>query len=438
MKKFFIGLRLKLHNEYTEFRVLDKYSQLLLGSYLIYSLIAILYITTTKNYYELWLMVIVPLCSLPLLFSFLPEARKYKHIDKFFRDLYEQNQEVSFFYLVGLFAITWLGFLWGTDIITLDYDRRITLSVQSFTASLAPLAFYIAYKNYARKSGFNIIVRIKEESSFVYPTYVKKITLINEKDRAYAILGMHLILNKQIIIKLKHNIDLKEANESVLKSYDISTFTFPPYSLYTVHQSPASIALKEFGTYQSLLKGTKQLCIETTQGFYYSPDFTSFNDNIVLKNKAAQPTVPIYLMGSNHYGKIVVNKKNYKIILPAKFITIITLIDKQENVWIVLFERQNQTEGTVLKATLDINNNVYIIDNKTYKSPDHPIILDDTKRITKQDRLNKNSFLKYQKKHDKQLHDLTYSDLLYSSYNTSLLVPDIFYNNIEMLNVLLE
>lgn len=223
-----VGLRLKLHNEYTEFRALDKYSQLFLGAYLIYSLIAIIYIVRTQNYYELWLMLIVPFCSLPLLFSFLPEVRKYKHIDNFFRDLYENNQEVAFFYLVGLFAITWLGFLWGTDIITLDYDRRITLTLQSITASLAPLAFYIAYKNYARKSGDKLkaLIDMPGLSINLAVASPRQITIQNLKDKSLAIKEIALIINNQYKIILKNDM-------ATIKAYDTESFKIEPATYYT-------------------------------------------------------------------------------------------------------------------------------------------------------------------------------------------------------------
>lgn len=231
MRNFLYNFISRCQQEYNEFKASDKYTKLFLVSASIYFIISGLYIIQTKNYYEIWLLIIVPFVWLPLFVIFLPEFIQVKKIKNLYEYLHDKNQEVTFFYLSGLIAITWIGFLWGTDIITIDYDRRITLSVQSITASLAPLAFYIAYKNYARKSGMDLIALIEIppqlNNSTAYEPYIKKITFQNLKDKTIVITNITIIIDNHFSFELSpelHNI----------KAYEAIEIKFDPISFYSL------------------------------------------------------------------------------------------------------------------------------------------------------------------------------------------------------------
>lgn len=326
MKNFFLQLWLKLQQEYKELKILNIYSQLFLSAYLFYIFITIYYIFISGNFYELWLMIIIPVCSLPLLLTFLPEARKYKNLDKYYKKLFSEHQEISFFYIAFLAATVWMGFLWGTNLITLDYKYRITLTIQSFTASLAPLAFYIAWKNYDRKSGVNlqIITKTSINQNQTMEQYLQNIALYNLKDKNLSITEISLLIDNkfQLVLDEKiHNI----------KAYECLEIDYDPVSAYYYLNNHKYVIAGD-----SLFQKDMHMLIRTFDNSYYISshpiEINKFQYPVLRKinniRKYNYEISNIYRLNAERYYIKLLD--NYKIIQPMKIDYAIIFCSKYE------------------------------------------------------------------------------------------------------------
>ena len=106
------------------------------------------------------------------------------------------------FFIFSLFFLIGISLVLFTDLFTQD-GARATFFLQSVTASLAPLAFYITFRNYQRKSGdqFKAIIDMSSTSPFCLTVpSPKQITIQNLKDKPLIIKEISLIIknNKNI------------------------------------------------------------------------------------------------------------------------------------------------------------------------------------------------------------------------------------------------
>lgn len=324
------------------------------------------YMLVTKKYHLFILLYVLPILSLPILLRFLPSVRKNETINKYFSKYVSENEEFSFFYIMLIIATIWIGCIWGTDTITNDFDRRITLTLQSITASLAPLAFYIAWKNYHRKAGVHIIMQIQTQHSFAYPAFVSEIILSNEKDRSIIVKKIEITLDNT------HILLLPIPKNSVIKAYDILTIQFSPYSCYLTSSLTA-----EQKQWHELFKHVTSLSIQTIQGRYtHKNPIAHFNDfsEIIVNTKSINEPDRIILVGYEEKLEFKTSTNQYvKIIVPISFQDIIILeTPNNDYLWIYLYKNSSKQTAIVLKANFYKDLELYIIERERFQIPNIP------------------------------------------------------------------
>lgn len=133
----------------------------------------------------------------------------------------KKNLNIIVIILYAILAI--LCILWAITIQENEYINKIKIAAQVFTASLAPLAFYIAVCNYWRKSGINLSIKVEIEKPhdfLPYYQYVKSILIQNNKDKTIAITEIFLIFEENYAVKLDSNLHNIKAYETVQVEYD--------------------------------------------------------------------------------------------------------------------------------------------------------------------------------------------------------------------------
>lgn len=292
------NLNIYILNEWKDIKQLERAPQIFLACWFIYISSIVIYIITTQNYKLIILLYIFPMYAMPLLAKVVPSARQYQKLDIYFKKVFTENEEISFFYIITLLATAWIGIIWGTGIITesAESNNRITITIQSITSSLAPLAFYIAWKNYIRKSGIHIIAKlcINDRHLFAIPLY--KIQFFNEKDRAISITSITLIINEKISIPLK-------IEPISLKAYDIMEIAIDPITFFTIKEKSMdpTILISAISDFET---SKKQLIIETHNEKYISD--ISQNNNLIITKKYQQTNYKLTLT-SQAIGDNLVN-----------------------------------------------------------------------------------------------------------------------------------
>lgn len=333
---------------------LDKSAQALLLGYFLWLILAATYMFTSSQYNLFILIFILPILSMPLMVRFIPSTRQYKPINLYFKQFFSENEEISFFYICILIATTWFGIIWGTNLITetVGINNKITTTVQSLTACIGPLAFYITYKTYQRKSGIKFMLKISQQAASVYPTFIDRFILLNEKDRSYIILKAEIIFNNQYITKI--NIDQNTIN---INAYDPHICICLPFTEYEISQDATQkISIEE------IFEMPKKILIECAQGWYQSNEFLNFDDVIVIDQKADKTNYPLQLTGQTNLKYINTVQGLIKLILPKKFMALIILETFEKNGFWIYKYTQNINQAQVFKATYNADLNTYYID----------------------------------------------------------------------------
>lgn len=133
----------------------------------------------------------------------------------------KKDIDVIIIILYTVFAI--LAILWTTTITDKEHLDEVKIIAQLLTASLAPLALYLAGRNYWRKSGINLSINVEIEeplSSLPYNHYVKNILIQNNKDKTIAITEIFLVFEEQYAVKLDSDLHNIKAYETVKIEYD--------------------------------------------------------------------------------------------------------------------------------------------------------------------------------------------------------------------------
>ena len=343
-------------NEWKDIKQLERAPQIFLACCFIYISSIVIYIFATQNYKLIILLYVFPMYAMPLLAKVVPSARQYQKIDIYFKKVFAENEEVSFFYIITLLATAWIGIIWGTDIITesAESNNRITITIQSITSSLAPLAFYIAWKNYIRKSGVHLLISNIQIDALhpVYPMHLSNLTIFNEKDRAIGILQLFIIFDNKYQLQLN-------CNNLSIKAYDFEKIYFDPVSDYTERTFTKYDPLNLFNT-------EKKILIQTIYGWYESELFTVPEVSIQVNRKVIKhpnltridttPYAPLCKTSKGESIQILLPTENYSRIIALES-------ESDEYLWIYFYQGVGSDYAGVYKAFFDHKTQRYIIKN---------------------------------------------------------------------------
>lgn len=243
--------------------------------------------------------------------------------------------------MIIIFSL-WMYILWQTTLLG-EIKDPIGKTLQSITALLAPLAFYITTKNYLRKSGLYIIAKLSCKQHTVYPDHITKLVLFNEKDRAFSILNVFVIFDN------RYAINLSKDNSQVLRAYDTISFNLLPPSFY----SPSLNSKKsqtDLVNSKTIFSNNKQIFIQTAQGWYKSEKLKS-QSNFTIRLKSTIPYDLIYLMDHNiQYDILTSRKQEISLILPALFTTAIVVEGPYNSLIIFLYITELEEVARVFHA----------------------------------------------------------------------------------------
>lgn len=177
-----------------------------------------------SNYFFIWLFAFIILGKILIslikkLILFTEKTGKY---------LTSLSTDKKAFFIFFLFFLVGISLVLFTDLFTQD-GARATFFLQSVTASLAPLAFYITFRNYQRKSGdqFKAIIDMSSTSPFCLTVpSPKQITIQNLKDKPLIIKEISLIINDMYDMILTNKV-------TSIKAYDTETIDIKSVTFYS-------------------------------------------------------------------------------------------------------------------------------------------------------------------------------------------------------------
>ena len=122
-------------------------------------------------------------------------------------------------------------FHWTSDIM-----KAIDLLLRVIPIIMAAIAFIIAFLNFKRKVGVDIDCISHTVVSSNEGMFLKKISILNNKDRPLLIFGLYLEVDKKYLIELDTegdaSIDYNHQNPIIIKPYEIAQIEFSKKQYY--------------------------------------------------------------------------------------------------------------------------------------------------------------------------------------------------------------